>query len=51
MIRAAMKLLPPHYKVITAFSDITLGERGVIYRAASFLPAGASRGGRRVLIR
>jgi hypothetical protein len=37
--------------VVTAFSDSTLGERGVIYQAAGFLPVGASRGGRRVLVR
>jgi hypothetical protein len=50
LIRRSMRLLPPEYKVVTAFSDRSLGERGVIYRAAGFICAGASRGGRRVLI-
>jgi hypothetical protein len=52
LIRGAMRLLPPHYKIVTAFSDATLGERGVIYKAAGFLSAGVmSAGGRRVLVR
>jgi hypothetical protein len=46
-----MRLLPKQYTVVTAFSDSTLGERGVIYQAAGLLPVGASRGGRRVLVR
>jgi hypothetical protein len=36
---------------VTTFSDSTLGERGIIYKAAGFQPVGASRGGRRVLVR
>jgi hypothetical protein len=51
LLRGAMRLLPKQYTVVTAFSDSTLGERGVIYQAAGFLPVGASRGGRRVLVR
>jgi hypothetical protein len=39
LIRAAMRLLPKQYKVVTAFADATVGERG------------GSKGGRRVLIR
>jgi hypothetical protein len=52
LIRGAMRLLPPQYKIVTAFSDGTLGERGVIYRAAGFFSAGVMcAGGRRVLLR
>jgi hypothetical protein len=54
LLRGAMRMLPDHYKVVTAFSDATLGERGVIYKAAGFIAAGvmANKGRRRrVLIR
>jgi hypothetical protein len=52
LIRGAMRLLPSRYKIVTAFSDATLGERGAIYRAAGFFAAGVmSAGGRRVLVR
>jgi hypothetical protein len=47
-----MRLLPPHYKIVTAFSDATLGERGVIYKAAGFFSAHVvTQGRRRVLVR
>jgi hypothetical protein len=53
LIRGAMRLLPPRYKVITALSDATLGEHGRVYRAAGFhsLTAMATGGGRPVLVR
>jgi hypothetical protein len=54
LVRGAMRLLPPQYKVVTAFSDATLGERGVIYKAAGFTAAGVMSKKwrtRRVLIR
>jgi hypothetical protein len=50
LIRGAMTQLPPHYTRVIAFSDATLGERGVIYRAAGFSCAGPSCGGRRILV-
>ena len=51
LIRRAMDLLSAaSYTRVIAFSDSTLGERGVIYRAAGFQPIGASRGGRRVQV-
>jgi hypothetical protein len=50
LIRRAMGQLPARYTSVTAFSDSTLGENGVIYRAAGFACIGASRGGRRVLV-
>jgi hypothetical protein len=52
LVRGAMRLLPPQYKIVTAFSDATLGERGVIYKAAGFHAVGVmTPGGRRVLVR
>lgn len=52
LIRRAMRLLPQRYKVVTALSDVTLGERGAIYRAAGFHSVGVmATGGRRVLVR
>jgi hypothetical protein len=50
LIRRAMDQLPERYTDVVAFSDPTLGENGTIYRAAGFVCAGASRGGRRVLV-
>jgi hypothetical protein len=52
LVRGAMRLLPPQYKIVTAFSDATLGEAGVIYKAAGFHAVGVmTPGGRRVLVR
>jgi hypothetical protein len=51
LIRNAMRLLPKEYKVVTALTDVTCGERGAIYRAAGFLPVETAKGGRRILVR
>jgi hypothetical protein len=50
LIRGAMAMLPSSYSKVVAFADATLGERGIIYRAAGFEPLGASRGSRRILV-
>jgi hypothetical protein len=49
LVRGAMRLLPPQYKVVTAFGDATLGERGAIYKAAGFLSVGVMTPTPRVL--
>jgi predicted nucleic acid-binding Zn ribbon protein len=47
LVRGSMALLPKQYQVITALVDRSLGERGVIYRAAGFDFVGImTRGGR-----
>jgi hypothetical protein len=50
LIRRAIDLLPSNYAKVIAFADATLGERGIIYRAAGFEPLGASRGSRRIRV-
>jgi hypothetical protein len=50
LVRASMRLLPPQFTRVVAFSDPTHGERGVIYRAAGFTEIGPSLGGRRVFV-
>jgi hypothetical protein len=50
LIRRAIDLLPSNYTTVIAFADATLGETGVIYRAAGFQPLGPSRGSRRILV-
>jgi hypothetical protein len=51
LIRGAMRLLPAEFKIVTAMTDATVGERGAIYRAAGFLPVETAKGGRRALVR
>ncbi len=50
LVRQAMQLLPPQYEIVTATTDATLGERGVIYRAAGFVRARMiSKGGKYIV--
>ena len=48
LVRQAMRLLPPQYGIVTATTDATLGERGVIYRAAGVCPRPDEQQGRQV---
>jgi hypothetical protein len=50
LIRGAMKMLPPQYSSVEAFSDSTHGEKGAIYKAAGFTDLGPSVGGHRVVV-
>jgi hypothetical protein len=50
LIRRAMRLLPEHYRVVTATCDATAGEVGTIYQAASFDYVGQMHSGGRALI-
>jgi hypothetical protein len=51
LIRRSMRLLPAHYKVVTATVDRAVGEVGTIYQAAGFDFVGTMRSGGRALIR
>ena len=44
------EMLPPQFRVVTAFADALHGERGAIYKAVGFTEIGPSQGGRRVQV-
>jgi hypothetical protein len=50
LIRRSMRLLPAHYKVVTATVDANAGEIGTIYQACGFDYVGTMRSGGRALI-
>jgi hypothetical protein len=51
MIRAAMRLLPARFQVVTATVDRELGEIGTVYAAAGFAFVGIMRAGGRAVVR